>query len=177
MSWELICPPNYIFSHIKYVSGNHFPGVTLHEIALDSEMFMEELSWNYHPGKPHFSHIITAKIGTWTCLTKGSEIAFREGPVTESALSWDRPAPRTSLVRRADSETDPLNRVISESCLRRLEPRSRSQDPGFPLENTKSPPPQKSPKITQKLQFGPPRARPENYRKITKKCNFLLINC
>ena len=30
---------------------------------------------------------ITAKIGTWTCLTKGSEIAFWEGSVTESAQS------------------------------------------------------------------------------------------
>ena len=27
---------------------------------------------------------VTAKIGTWTCLTKGSEIAFWEGSVTES---------------------------------------------------------------------------------------------
>ena len=50
-----------------------------------------------------------------------------------------------------------------------------TRDPGFPLENTKSPPPRKSPKITQKLQFGPPRARPENYRKNTKKCIFLAI--
>ena len=52
----------------------------------------------------------------------------------------------------------------------------KSRDPGIPLENTKPPPPRKSPKITQKLQFGPPRACPENYRKITKKCNFLLVN-
>ena len=29
----------------------------------------------------------TAKIETWTCLTKGSEIAFWEGSVTESAQS------------------------------------------------------------------------------------------
>ena len=47
-----------------------------------------------------------------------------------------------------------------------------SRDPGFPLENTKSRPPRKSPKISQKLQFGPPQACPENYRKITRKCNF-----
>ena len=51
----------------------------------------------------------------------------------------------------------------------------QGSDPGFPLQNTKSPPPRKSPKITQKLQFGPPRDCPENYQKITKKCNFLLI--
>ena len=50
-----------------------------------------------------------------------------------------------------------------------------SRDPGLPLQNTKSPPPRKSPKITQKSQFGPPRACPENYRKITKKWNFLVI--
>ena len=48
------------------------------------------------------THVLTAKIGTWTCLTKGSEIAIWEGSVTESAQSWDRPSPRTSLVRRAD---------------------------------------------------------------------------
>ena len=30
---------------------------------------------------------LTAKFGTWTCLTKGSEIAFWEGSVTESAQS------------------------------------------------------------------------------------------
>ena len=40
--------------------------------------------------------------GGWTCLTKGSEIAFWEGSVSESAQSSDRLAPRTSLVRRAD---------------------------------------------------------------------------
>ena len=49
-----------------------------------------------------FVERVTAKIGTWTCLTKVSEIAFWEGSVTESAQSWDRPTPRTSLVRRAD---------------------------------------------------------------------------
>ena len=32
-------------------------------------------------------HHFTAEIGTWTCLTKGSEIAFWEGSVTESAGS------------------------------------------------------------------------------------------
>ena len=30
---------------------------------------------------------VTAKIGTWTCLRKGSEIAFWEGSVTQSAQS------------------------------------------------------------------------------------------
>ena len=51
-------------------------------------------------------------------------------------------------------------------------------DYGFPLENTKSPPPRKSRKITQKARLGPPRDRPENYRRITKKLlkvQFLVI--
>ena len=38
----------------------------------------------------------------------------------------------------------------------------KSSDPSFRLENTKSPPPRKSQKITQKLGFGPPRACPAN---------------
>ena len=33
------------------------------------------------------SHYFIAKVGTWTCLAKGSEIAFWEGSVTESAQS------------------------------------------------------------------------------------------
>ena len=65
------------------------------------------------------------KIGTCTCLRKGSEIW--EGSATESTQSWEKPAPRTSLVRRADLRQTPLGRVISESCPRSLEPRSRSQ--------------------------------------------------
>ena len=37
----------------------------------------------------------------------------------------------------------------------------------FPFREYKIPPPRKSRKITQKLQFGPPQDHPENYRKIT----------
>ena len=43
--------------------------------------------------------------------------------------------------------------------------KSYCRDPGFPLQNTKSRPPRKSPKITQKLQFGPPRACPKKLPK------------
>ena len=46
---------------------------------------------------------------------------------------------------------------------------SASQRSWFPCREYKIPPPRKSRKITQKLQCGPPRDRPENYRKITKK--------
>ena len=42
-------------------------------------------------------------------------------------------------------------------------------DPSFPLEKTKSPHPQKSWKITQKLQFGPLRDCPEGCRKNSEK--------
>ena len=39
------------------------------------------------PGWPRcMANLFTAKIGTWTCLTKGSEIAFWEGSVTESVF-------------------------------------------------------------------------------------------
>ena len=37
-------------------------------------------------------------------------------------------------------------------------------DHGFPLENTNPP----HPENPEKLQFGPPRDRPENYRKLLK---------
>ena len=37
----------------------------------------------------YFCAHFTAKIGTWTCLTKGSEMAFWEGSATESAQSWN----------------------------------------------------------------------------------------
>ena len=40
-------------------------------------------------------------------------------------------------------------------------------------EKSKTPRPRKSRKITQKLQFGPPQASSENYRKNTKKRNCL----
>ena len=36
----------------------------------------------------------------------------------------------------------------------------------FPFREHKIPPPRKSWKVTQKLQFGPPRDRPENYQKF-----------
>ena len=46
---------------------------------------------------------------------------------------------------------------------------SQVWDLSFPLENTKSPQPETPGKFTQNLQFGPPRDRPENYRKMTIK--------
>ena len=54
------------------------------------------------------AQLFTAKIGTWTCLTKGSEIAFWEGSVTESAQSWDRS--QDFFSEKGRSETDFLGK-------------------------------------------------------------------
>ena len=48
-------------------------------------------------------------------------------------------------------------------------------DPSFPLEKIKLPPPRKSRKITQKLQFGPPRDCPENCPQNSKNLPTLVI--
>ena len=72
--------------------------------------------------------VLIAQIGPWTCLTKGSEIAFWEGSVTEErAVLRQTSSSQDFFSEKGRSETGPLGRVISESCLRNLEPGSRSQ--------------------------------------------------
>ena len=47
-------------------------------------------------------------------------------------------------------------------------------DPSFPVESANPPAPKIPWKTTQNLQFGSPRACPENYRKNTKKMTKVL---
>ena len=67
-------------------------------------------------------------------------------------------------------ERQSIAKVTLVRFLHRWPPDNRTVlgSPVSPYRIQNPPPPRKSPKITQKLQFGPPQACPQNYRKLLR---------